>query len=443
MDAYENVRSADRVPRWSAATRFAFRIALAYLVLYHVEAYLGLLGPVLRALGSPVGARAMYRIPWDHLAMTIGVHVFRMDPSVLVPVNGSTDSAIHYARTACFLLAAVVSGIVWSVLDRRRGEYVNLYGWLFDFLRYALAIDLLFYGVVKIFPVQMLPVRLFTTGLIQPFGDKSPAGLLWAFVGYSIPYQMLSGAAELVSAILLLGRRTVHLGALVAVATVANVVALNFCYDVDLKLYTSNMLVAAVFLAWPASSSLVRLFVLRQRVDPPAIVRPRFAGWPAKLVLTSFVLLFTIYVYQSVKMAYSEFKLQVGFSAATPLYGIYDVEGFRRNGQDVPPLLSDRQRWRRIVMESPRVVRVQLMDDSFERYRAEYNEPLARLTLFKGGEKSPPSVLVWSWLDADHLELQGDDGAGNIFLSLKRMDRNKFRLIRRGFHWIQRNSLIE
>ena len=340
-------------------------------------------------------------------------------------------------------MTAVVTAVVWSATDKRR-EYVALHQWLSDFLRYALAMSLFFYGVNKVIPVQMLPGRLFTTYLIQPFGDKSPAGLLWAFVGYSVPYQVFSGTAELLGSILLLSRRTAALGALVSLAAVVNVVALNFCYDVDLKLYTSNMLAAAIFLAWPVLSTMVRLFVLQQPVTPHVTVPPSRTGLAATTARVAFALLFAISAYQSVAGAYTEFKLQMGLPAATPLYGIYDVEGFRRNGQEVPPLTNDQRRWKRIVMESPRVVRVQLMDDSLDRYRAEYDRGAARLTLFKGGPNSEPSsVFAWSVSGADHLELNGRAGADMLVLSLKRIDRSRFLLMNRGFHWIQRNSLIE
>ena len=431
------------VPKWSAAKRFGFRIAFTYLVLYHLEAFLGLLGPVFRVMGSPMGPRALYRLPWDHLAAWIGVHGFSADPALLISVSGSTDSAIHYARSGVFLLAAVTVAIVWSTADARR-EHVTLHRRLSDFLRFALAIGLFFYGVNKVIPVQMLPGRLFTTYLIQPFGDKSPAGLLWAFVGYSVPYQMFSGAAELVGAVLLLSRRTAALGALASLAATINVVSLNFCYDVDLKLFTLNMLAAAIFLAWPVLSTMWRLFVLRQPVEPPAVVPFRRNRWPITMLRAAFTVLLAIYAYQSVAAAYAEFKLQTELPAATPLYGIYDVESLRRNGEDVPPLTTDHRRWRRVVMESPRVVRVQLMDDSFDRYRAEYNQTAKQLMLFKGAAKTDPSgIFQWSVPDADHLELDGRAGADAMVVSLKRIDRGKFLLMNRGFHWIQRNSLIE
>jgi len=432
-------------PQWSVAKRFGFGLAFTYLVLYHLEAFLGLLIPVFRITGSPgnLGPRAMYRLPWDRLAAWIGIHVFSVDPALLVSVNGSIDSAIHYARTGCFLLAAIITAILWTIADRRR-EYVGLNQWLTDFLRFALAIDLFFYGVNKVIPVQMLPGHLFTTDLIQPFGEKSPAGLLWAFVGYSVPYQMLSGAVELLGALLLLTRRTVALGALVCLVATVNVVLLNFCYDVDLKLYTSNLLAAAIFLAWPVLSTVVRLFVFRQPVTPPPLTRSSRTGWAWTTARIAFAVFLAVDAYQTVAGAYAELTFQAGLPTATPLYGIYEVETFRRNGQEIPPLTTDRRRWRRVVMEAPQVVRVQLMDDSFERYRVAYNQGAMQLTVFTSGAKSDPgNVFSWSAPDADHVELNGRVGGDTVVLSLRRIDRSKFLLMDRGFHWMQRESLIE
>jgi len=87
----------------------------------------------------------------------------------------------------------------------------------------------------------MLPGHLFTTYLLQPLGDKSPAGLLWAFVGYSVPYQMFAGFTELLASLLLLTRRTLAIGALVALVATVNVAAFNLFYDVDIKLFSLNL----------------------------------------------------------------------------------------------------------------------------------------------------------------------------------------------------------
>jgi len=232
---------ADDVPPWNRLKRVAFRIAFAYFVLYHIdETYLGLLGPIFRVLNAPMGPRAVYRRAWDPIARWIAIHLFSADASLLATMNSNTDSGIHYARVGSFLVAAIVIGAVWSALARRR-DYVALDRWLSDFLRFALALSLFPYAVSKVFPVQMLPGHLFTTYLLQPLGDKSPAGLLWAFVGYSVPYQMFAGFTELLASLLLLTRRTLAIGALVALVATVNVAAFNLFYDVDIKLFSLNL----------------------------------------------------------------------------------------------------------------------------------------------------------------------------------------------------------
>ena len=77
---------------WSVPKRIAFRFAFAYLVLYHVDAFIGLLAPIFRLVGAPIGPRAVYRMPWNGTATWIAVHAFSIDREVLghvVWVEGS------------------------------------------------------------------------------------------------------------------------------------------------------------------------------------------------------------------------------------------------------------------------------------------------------------------------------------------------------------------
>ena len=51
--------------------------------------------------------------------------------------------------------------------------------------------------------------------LVEPYGNFSPTGALWAQVGISQPYQILLGATEVLGGLLLLLPRTAAAGALV------------------------------------------------------------------------------------------------------------------------------------------------------------------------------------------------------------------------------------
>ena len=98
--------------------------------------------------------------------------------------------------------------------------------------------------------------------LVEPLGEFSPMGLLWNFMGYSTPYIIFSGLAEVTGATLLLFRRTATLGAMASAAVLLNIVMLNFCYDVPVKLYSLNLLLMAIFLMAPDLPRLANLLVL-------------------------------------------------------------------------------------------------------------------------------------------------------------------------------------
>ena len=73
-----------------------------------------------------------------------------------------------------------------------------------------LSVTLFGYGFAKVFPQQFGPPGPFK--LIEPYGEFSPMGVLWSFMGASIPYVIFSGACEVAGGALVLFRRTTLLG---------------------------------------------------------------------------------------------------------------------------------------------------------------------------------------------------------------------------------------
>ena len=51
---------------------------------------------------------------------------------------------------------------------------------------------------------------------MRPYGDSSPMGLVWTFVGASVGYEIFSGLFEAISGYLLFWRRTALVGSLMA-----------------------------------------------------------------------------------------------------------------------------------------------------------------------------------------------------------------------------------
>jgi hypothetical protein len=258
-------------PTWHPLKRILFRFAFCYTVLYY-------LSWPLRAVPGLSIVNGWYSHCWRLLDAAIGISLFDIDIQRAFPqFTGSGDRVLDYTQQGACLLIAILAGALWTLFDRGRPHYLKLQSWLYVFARYALALVLIEYACAKIIPTQFLHLQ--QRQLSEPYGQSSPMGLLWNFMGYSIPYTIFSGIAELIPAVLLTFRRTALLGSLLAFAVLLNVVMLNFCYDVPVKLFSLNLLLLSVALILPESRRLLHFFLLNQPTPPsqtePLIKNPQ------------------------------------------------------------------------------------------------------------------------------------------------------------------------
>ncbi len=414
------------VPRWGQVKRLLFRFAFSYLVLYNLpfplELFFNLFAKVMAA----------YQRIWGFVVPWVGDSVFHADTSVLP--NGSGDVTYSYVQVFCFLMLALAATAFWTFLDRRRPNYVRLHEWLRVYVRFALAMTMLSYGAVKVFPSQFPspgPDRL-----LQPFGDASPMGLLWTFMGASAAYTFFAGASEMLGGLLLTTRRTALLCALVSIGVMTNVVMLNFCYDVPVKLFSAHLLAMAVFLALPDLGRLASLLVLNRGVEP-APMRPLFARkWldrGALVLRTVCVLAYTVLL---LNYAHQNSRRYGSLAPKPPLYGIWNVEEFVVDGRARPPLATDGTRWQRVIFSNSYMVAIQLMNDSRQRYMLEHDTARKRLGLSKLDDLDWKSTLSYKQLGPRLLAIEGSFDGHRLRARLRRVDAPEFRLVRRGFHWI-------
>ncbi|AWT35979.1 hypothetical protein DM785_10695 [Deinococcus actinosclerus] len=185
-------------------------------------------------------------LPWvRQLADVVSRAVFHVPVPLVPQPTGSGDTAFDWAWTLCLLLLAVGAGLVWAARQRAAptaGQRTAVR----TFLRVVLIWWLTVYGLSK-FAFSQFGL-LNSWQLAGTYGDSSPMGLLWRFMAASPGYQLVAGVAEVLPALLLLHRRTVTVGALVAAVTMTNVFALNLFYDVPVKLFSGHLLLAALVL---------------------------------------------------------------------------------------------------------------------------------------------------------------------------------------------------
>jgi hypothetical protein len=287
---------------WSLHVRAAYRFAASYFAIYFLPTV------VFRPLDVLVAER-------------LGFSLVLMNPGP----SGSGDKTIDWVHAITVLILSVVTTVLWSVLDRKRRQYTTALAWTRLALRYWLALIVMGYGLAKIFPLQFPPPT--ETRLMERFGDFSPMGVLWSFMGASTGYAMFSGAMEALGALLLLFRRTALVGALMTAAVMTNVFALNMFYDVPVKLYSFHLLVMALVIAAPDLGRLFRFAVLQTPTDPPSPAGPVFARLPWRIVSWAGKGMVLALLSLQAGSMYTRGSARV--APRHPLTGAYQVQGSR------------------------------------------------------------------------------------------------------------------
>jgi hypothetical protein len=410
--------------------RVLFRFGVVYLVLYSLATQIagGLL--IVPGAGLPsLGTR------WPMRAITewCATRVFGVT-APLVYTGNSADTIFHWVQMAWLLVASAVIAAVWWGGDRARHDGLRV--WLRLFLRFALAAQMFYYGMAKVIPSQFPPPGLVT--LIEPVGASSLSDLLWTFVGASLPYQVVTGGAELLAGVLLLTPVTATAGAALALLDILQVFLLNMAYDFGLKQISLHLLVmAAVLLAPDARRLTAALF---GRAAAAATHAPLFrsarANRAALAVQVAFgVYLITTFATLSVRLWYGDGG---GRAPRSALYGIWDVEELMVDGEVKPVALNDYdRRWRRVVFDSPQVMVVQRTDDSLAHFRASFDAGRNALTLAKGSGANWRATLSVQRPARERLLLDGEMDGHHIRARLVLVQLDTFRLLNSTFRWVR------
>jgi hypothetical protein len=411
------IDATSAAPRWTLPARIAFRFFFPLFLLYL---------PVPLLTWRFEQAMMVF---WNAIVPPVARTLFGV--RAVWQQNGSGDTTWDWVQLFAIVVISLAIMVVWSLLDRRRPAYPRLYVFLRVYVRFSLAAMMLSYGISKVIPMQFPPPGL--DRLMQPFGEASPMGLLWTFMGASKAYTIFAGAGEVIGAVLLTMRRTALLGALVSAAVMTNVVMLNFSYDVPVKIFSSMLLLAALFIAAPDARRLLNLLVLNRPADPAPLrpaVRPPWLHHLARLLRTAFVIVIVVQGFRQTLAARGNPRPNM----TSALHGVWNVDELTVDGVPHPPLLTDETRWRRVVFNGNRSVMIQFMSDRRERYGAAHDntgfilkkrdDPLWQGSFFS--ERPNPQTL----------RIHGFMDGRKIAATLHKVPEPKFLLTTRGFHWI-------
>jgi len=326
--------NAQHTNQWKGYEKLAFRFFFIYFLIQAIPL-------------DWLYYKQVFGINWGHLRYG---DIFQLAHYMPQFIAGSQSF------TGWFIVAAiaVIGTITWTVVDRNRTAiYDNLYYWIRVIVRYRLAIGVIAYGIIKVFPLQSPYPSI--SNLNTPYGDFTRWKLFSISLGIVPSYETFLGFVEVAAGLLLLYRKTASVGAVIILLFTGNVFMSNIAYDGGEVVYSLYLVILALFvLSWDLQR-IVRLLVLQQPTAPNSF-RPKFtakwqlyARWGVKgAFIFFFVLLYSFKTATGYKKDPYQFPVTKGLPNVS---GVYNVKVFRINKDTIAYSKYDPVRWQDVVFE--------------------------------------------------------------------------------------------
>ena len=291
-----------------------------------------------------------------------------------------------------------------------------------------LTVQLLKYGLDKVFKNQFYlpePNILFT-----PLGNVNKDLLYWSSMGTSTFYSVFLGIAEVLAALFLFFRRTRVAGLLLAVFLFINIVAINFAFDISVKLFSLFLLYLSLLLLTPYFRFIWRFFFSGQKVTSGISIQPNF--FRAKQFVYGFLkcLLAGFIIWESV-FPYIKSGNWIGDKAMKPLlHGAYKVV------EVSTPMDSAKSelRLKNFFIHKDGYLIFQNEQDQMQDYRLHYDSTGKNLLLTDYNMQQ--MRVTYQFIPADSiLTLQLTVNGIENKIKGKVIDWTKMPAIQKGFHW--------
>lgn len=422
------IKTSTETADWTSLQKNALRFFFIFFLIYLFFDPNGVM-PTSDLLGRYYAPLFHNLIPW------VGKHLLNLPKPITIFSNGSGDTTYDYVWLFTTVLISIVGAIIWSISDRKTKNYRNLYFWVWVAVRYYLAITMLAYGGLKVVKLQFSapsPIRL-----LEPVGNMSPMGLAWTYMGYSVGFNWFTGLGEISCGLLLLFRRTTTLGAIIGLAVAGNIMAINYAFDVPVKILSTVLVCMCLFLLFKDHHRLLNFFFRNREAQPSNIASLHFKARWKNVTLTVCKYILIVYVLITIGTNIFQQNKVYGDNAIKPkFYGIYNVQYFIRGHDTLPPLITDSTRWRRLIIGAHGNAGMAMMNDSIQYFDLHADTIKRKLEFITTSDIKDTIMLNFKVLKPDTLFVSGIWLKDSIKVRLIKYDMKKFRLINRGFHWV-------
>ena len=351
--------------------------------------------------------------------------------------NGSIDTIFGYVTVLFIFIASLFGSVIWVAVGRKTNSYPKLYKALIWILRYYLAVSWIAYGSIKIARLQFPPLS--PDVLLQTYGNSSPKELAWAFMGYSAGYNYFLGFTECMVGLLLFFRRTSSLGNVIALGILANVLAFDYSFDVNVKLIATLLMAMTLFLLTKDIGRLINFFLLNKTVTPandePFSFENKWKNTILRIAKYAFILFIVVFDLRGYFARARQFD---GNRKKPALFGVYKIESINTHKtilEELPP--GSVFQWTELAISVPEgnacvvmnnnslkyfVLKLDTVKKKMELY--DKTDTADRYTFFYAPPKDSTLILQEKW--------PGD----SLTIDLRVLDINKLPLLNRKFRWI-------
>jgi len=247
---------------------------------------------------------------------------------------------------------------------------------------------------------------------------------------------------ETIAGLLLLYRRTVTLGLFMGTGIFLNVMMINLCYDVPVKIFSAHLLLYCLFLLAHESRRVIDFFVFNKSTAPSTSYSIRFQkkwmriGWvAAKAIFIYFNLVLTVYNTQQ------RYQKEVKYVKLKGPNGHFTVKTYVENKDTIPVIPTDSIRWKDMIVDDG-FGSIQTNDTLFwRRYgRGCFYYSLDSIGNFMNvkktrGDSSLICRMRYEMPDSNTLRFWTRIRKDSVYVELVRSNHH-YQLTDRPFHWI-------
>jgi len=400
--------------QWSGKSKLFFRFIFSYFILFIVFMF----------------TSGLFEIPFRWIGRTFLGFTYEFD----VSGYGSGDNTYAYITLFVNLILAIIITILCSFFQFHHKSYNKAFYWLLVIIRIFLLGAMLLYGFVKVFQIQFGPPSF--VRLLQPLGDFSPMGLAWTYMGYSKEFGMFAGIMEITGGLLVLYRKTSTLGAFIIIGVMTQVAMMNLMFDIPVKIFSIHLILIAGIIFITDIKRFSSVFIKNKTAESYAYYHPNSSKEYHKTMNTIKKVFIPLIIVIGCVLGYLG-ELNISDVNYRPqLYGIWEVETFVKNNDTVPPLITENNRWRHLLIERKGVATVKTMNEELNGYVFITDTIANKITMYQNRSAKDSLNLKYNYVKPNYLKLSGVFENDSITVTFTKKELDKFPLISRKFHWI-------